>query len=144
MSTQTTMTEAERAAIEKELTEMYKKSMEAMEKVDTSDWAAVYSDKYKLGFIDSGEFVLKSADMIKGFTEGYTHLERQELQKEIEFRLAVLAPDIVVGTDLTRTAAYFKDGKVFTGNFAHTMVLVKIDGEWKVIHTHQSVHPVEE
>jgi ketosteroid isomerase-like protein len=143
MSTQTKLTDAVRVAIEKEITELYKKWMKTAENVDTSSWADMSSDAYGLGMIDSGLFYKSSKDVLKDFEEGFKLLERQEILATPEFHLAVLAPDVVVGTELTKTAAYYKDGKVFTGNFAHTMVFVKIDGVWKLIHFHQSVQPVE-
>jgi uncharacterized protein (TIGR02246 family) len=144
MSAQMIMTEAERTAIEKEITELYESVMEASENVDISATASIISDEYNLGFIDSGEFFNNSQDITEVFKEGFSKLERQETLDRKEYRLAVLAPDIVVGTDQTKTAVYHKDGSVFTGNFALTFVIVKIDGEWKVIHSHQSVQPVEE
>jgi ketosteroid isomerase-like protein len=117
--------------------------MASAEKVDTSDWVSFVSDAYNLGAIDSGVFYKTSKDVIDDFREGFKLLERQELLETPEFHLAVLAPDVVVMTELSKTAVYYKDGKVFTGDFAHTMVFVKIDGEWKMIHSHQSVKPLE-
>jgi hypothetical protein len=143
MTTQFMISDAERIAIEKEMTEMYKKMMASAENVDTSEWSSFSSDAYNLGVIDSGEFYKTSKDNIDAFREGFKKLERQEILETPEFHIAVLAPHVVVGTDLSKTAVFYKDGTVFTGNFAHTWVVVKIDGEWKGIHSHQSVQPVE-
>ncbi len=143
MSTQTKLNDAERVAIEKVITEIYQKLWESGEKVDISPWSSMISDAYNLGSIDSGEFFQTGKDITDRFREGFKRLERQETLERLEFHLAVLAPDVVVGTSLTKVAVYHKDGNVFTGYFAHTYIIVKIDGLWKLIHFHQSVQPVE-
>jgi ketosteroid isomerase-like protein len=142
MSTQTKVSDAERVAIEKEITEWYKKLWESAEKVDTSGWASMMSDAYNLGFI-SGVFYKSSKDVIDDFRESFKLRERQEILETQEFHLAVLAPDLVVVTDLWKATQYYKDGKTFTGNFANTYILAKLAGEWKLVHMHESFQKVE-
>jgi ketosteroid isomerase-like protein len=143
MSLQSTMTAAERAAIEKEITEIYLKVLETSEKADVSYGFSLMSDAYHLGLIDDGSFFQFSEETLKQYQDGFALLERQKILEKLEFHIAVLKPDIVVLTALEKCAVYSKDGKVFTGNFAHTWIIIKINGEWKCIHSHQSAQKVE-
>jgi hypothetical protein len=143
MNARSNMTDTERAAIEKEIKALMQKANKTAEIVDTSDWLSVLSDEYRLGFIDDGEFYMSAKDITGAFTEGFCLLDHQETLETPQSRLAVLAPDIAVMTDLQKVMVYYKDGKTYTGNFAHTTILVKLDGTWKLIHMHQSVQKAE-
>ena len=114
--------------------------MAAASAVDIDSMAPLSND-HNLGWIDSGHFFPSADEQMSAVREGFSRLQRQENQEPKELRIAVLAPDVAVLTALANWTAYFKDGTTFTSDFAHTWVAEKIDGEWKMIHAHQSVPP---
>ena len=143
MSAQT-LTDVEKAGIEKEIKKILDELVEASLKVDISYAESMVSDQHGLGFIDGGVFYPSSKEVLETFRKGFGQLERQEELAAYEYRTAVMAPDVVIVTSHSKTKVYRKDGNTFTGVFGQTFVLMKIEGEWKCIHSHQSVHPAEE
>ena len=134
----TQLTDKERAAIEAELLAMYEKGTAAADNVDADLAFVDFSDAYDLGFFIGGEFIPSLDSLISGFRESFALLERQERLEVIERKVAVLAPNVVVVTMLTKIAVFAKDGTSWTSPFAQTFVCAKVDDQWKVIHFHQS------
>ena len=143
MDMQTRVSDAERVAIEKEIMAIFERWNDSANQVDTSDWLTFMSDAYNLGFLGGGEMVSSTKELVENWTEGFKLLERQEDLEEPKVKLAVLSPEVVVGTSFNKNAAYYKNGTVAIAYFALTMVFVKIGGEWKLIHAHLSEKPVE-
>jgi uncharacterized protein (TIGR02246 family) len=55
-----------------------------------------------------------------------------------ERRVTFLAPDAAVLVATGTSAVELEDGRRFSNAFAHTVVFVKRQGVWRVIHSHQS------
>jgi hypothetical protein len=144
MTKQTTLNDAERIAIEKEIKAILEKIVDTCENLDISYWASVSSNEFDLGGISRGVFYPTTDAHLATFREGFTHLEYQKLEEEKEWRIAVPAPNVAIVVIYSRWSAIYKNGNTFTGDHTYTIVFVNIDDAWKIIHLHQSVKPVEE
>ena len=113
MTTQTTLTDAERIAIEADVKDLYEKSMVAMENVDIDYLVSTISDEYDLGSINNGFFFSSIDDWFDTIREMLSRLERQEILDRIEFKIAIMAPDVVVITGLQKLAVFHKGWHYF-------------------------------
>jgi ketosteroid isomerase-like protein len=72
------------------------------------------------------------------FKEAYARLQKQDVEIGRQ-NVIVLSPDIALligeGTSSTATT----DGRTFSSRWAETVVYVRVDNEWKVLHDHQSL-----
>jgi ketosteroid isomerase-like protein len=76
-------------------------------------------------------------------SEYYTSLQQQKLFTVTE-KFNVLDKDLVITGWTGNILAQFKNGDAMTlNNYSITNVFKKIDGKWKIIHSHESSQPPE-
>lgn len=123
--------------IEKEITLAFDKSIKSGDELDVTKISEHVNDSLKTGFIDNGIYFKSFEELMVGFKSGIKGLESQKMTIDTK-KITILSENSVLLTAHGNYAAKLVDGRMFTGKFAWTFVYSKINGEWKVIHTHMS------
>jgi hypothetical protein len=123
--------------IEKEITLIFDKSIKAGEELDVKGISESINDSLKTGFIDNGFYFKTFEELMVGFNSGMQGLEYQKMNIDTK-KITVLSENNVLLTAHGNYSTKVVDGRILTGNFAWTFVYSKINGKWKVIHSHMS------
>ncbi|MEQ9300099.1 MAG: nuclear transport factor 2 family protein [Cyclobacteriaceae bacterium] len=123
--------------IEKEITQLFDKSIRAGEKLDIKGITENIDDTLKTGFIDNGFYFKSFEELMVGFKSGIQGLEYQKMNVETK-KITVLSENNALLTAHGNYSTKVNDGRILTGKFAWTFVYSKINGKWKVIHSHMS------
>ena len=128
----------EQAAIEKAVIETNAKILRSAENVDVDETFRFVLDTDKGAFIADGKLLLTRQDAYELFSKSYAALQKQKIVLDQQ-HVTVLSRDVAILTGEGRTNVTIKDGPSFDGTFAMTAVFVRKNGEWKVLHGHQSI-----
>ena len=130
------LTDADRAAIEEEITQLYAEQAAALGAGDAEAW---------LAFFEPGDDFLMAVhgELMDWATMEATTPEGFEGQTEIQFRwledhVQVLSRDIAIVTSLWDWSSMHADGEVEEMAGTWTAVLVKKDGAWKIVNASES------
>lgn len=123
--------------IENEISKIFEKSIEAGEKLDVNRISENINDSLKTGFIDNGIYFKTFNDLMVGFKSGIPGLEYQKMNVDTK-KISVLTENYALLTAHGDYSVKVADGRVLSGKFAWTFVYSKINGIWKVIHSHMS------
>jgi ketosteroid isomerase-like protein len=124
-------------AIEKAIVETHARMKLAAERKDAEDLFANVLEMGKGVIIEDGrlrrtrEEALRSTEQgmrgLKGLTYTYT-----------QTYVTVLAPTMALWVGEGTASATLEDGRQISGPFAETIVFVRNNGDWKVLHAHRS------
>lgn len=123
--------------IENEIAQRFDISIKAGEKLDITGISENIDDTLKTGFIDNGFYFKTFEELMIGFNAGIKGLESQEMNVKTK-KITVLSEKEALLTAHGSYSAKVVDGRLLTGKFAWTFVYSKMNGNWKVIHTHMS------
>ena len=123
--------------IENEISKIFEKSIKAGEKLDINGISENINDSLKTGFIDNGLYFKSFEDVMVGFKKGISGLEYQKMIIDTK-QITVLSENNILLTAHGDYSAKVIDGRILSGKFAWTFVYSKINGDWKVIHSHMS------
>ncbi|MBV5281521.1 MAG: nuclear transport factor 2 family protein [Paludibacter sp.] len=123
--------------IENEISLAFDKSIKAGERLDVTGISECINDSLKTGFIDNGFYFKSFEELMVGFKSGIKGLEYQKFNIDTK-KITVLSENSVLLTTNGNFSAKVFDGRMLTGQFAWTFVYSKINGKWKVIHSHMS------
>jgi hypothetical protein len=123
--------------IEREISKIFEKSIEAGERLDVNGISKNINDSLKTGFIDNGHYFRSFEDLMVGFKSAIQGIEYQKMNVDTQ-KITVLSPNYVLLTVHGGYSAKVIDGRILNGKFAWTFVYSNINGDWKVIHSHMS------
>jgi len=123
--------------IENEITLIFDKSIKAGEELDVIRISENINDSLKTGFIDNGFYFKSFEELMVGFKTGIQGLEYQKMNVDIK-KITVLSENNALLTAHGDYSAKIVGGRILTGKFAWTFVYSKINGKWKLIHSHMS------
>lgn len=123
--------------IEKEITLIFNKSIKAGEELDVKRISENINDSLNAGFIDNGFYFKSFDELMVVFNTGIKGLVHQKMNIDTK-KITVLSENNVLLTAHGNYSAKVVDGRILTGKFAWTFVYSKINGSWKVIHSHMS------
>lgn len=123
--------------IEKEITLIFDKSIKAGEQLDVIGISEDINDSLKTGFINNGYYFKTFEELMVGFKSGIQGLEYQKMNVDTK-KITVLSENNVLLTAHGNYSVKVVDGRILTGKFAWTFMYSRINGEWKVIHSHMS------
>jgi hypothetical protein len=123
--------------IENEISQLFDKNIKAGEELDVTGICENIDDALKTGFIDNGFYFTSFEDLMVGFKSAIRGLEYQKMTVATK-KITVLSEKNVLLTAHGDYSAKVVDGRILTGRFAWTFVYSKINGNWKVIHSHMS------
>ncbi|MGC6432514.1 MAG: nuclear transport factor 2 family protein [Jejuia sp.] len=126
--------------IKKIKTEVYKtfyNSIETGEQLDVKGIENNIEDSLKTGFIDNGNYFKTFNELMVIFRQNIKGLESQKFDCTNK-KVTILSEDKVLLTTSGNYETKVLDGRVLKGGFAWTFIYSKINGDWKVIHSHMS------
>lgn len=123
--------------IENEISQLFDKSIKAGEELDITGISESINDALKTGFIDNGYYFKTFEELMVRFKSGIRGLEYQKMTVAKK-KITVLSEKNALLTAHGDYSAKVVDGRILTGRFAWTFVYSKINGKWKVIHSHMS------
>lgn len=129
------LTTEQKAKITAEITIAFDKSLEAAEKLDANLLADCVDDDMRAGFIINGYFFQLFDEVMKDFDKNARGCKSQKMNITNK-KITVLGEDIALLVTSGDYSLFLEDGRTLTGKFAWTIVYSKVNGKWKIIHTH--------
>ena len=138
------LTEAEKEKIIKEMHGVEKQIVENCEKVDLSEALIPYSNSPDFLSVNNEGIIQNYEELKSANMEFFKLLDSQKYNKmREEYRF--INNDNVIACWAYQAEFVFKSGeKMRIDNFSVTLVLKKINNEWKIIHSHESMTPPRE
>lgn len=121
--------------ITSEITTVFEKNIKAAENFDASMLADCVDDCLQAGFIISGQFFGSFDEVMKDFREKAKGCKSQKMNFSNK-KITVLADNAALLTASGDYSLALEDGRILTGRFAWTIVYSKVNGNWKIIHSH--------
>ena len=123
--------------VEKQVDDEFQKMVKAAEQLNYDLLTQGVDDRHHAGFITNSTYFEQFDTLIKAFKDRAQGVVSQKISFENK-KITVLSDRIVLLTANGKSVATVNNGNTFTGDFFWTFVYEKIDGQWKVIQSHQS------
>jgi len=124
-------------SIEHEIDANFQKMVALAEKLDYDALNQGVDDYHKAGFLVNGNYYTDYATLISAVKLGAQGVSKQKLVLK-DKKITVLNEQVALLTASGTSQVNLYDGREFTGDFYWSFVYEKINGEWKVIQSHQS------
>ena len=131
------LTNNQKEKIISEITALFEQNIKAAESLDSKGLNGSVNDTLKTGFIDNGKFFNSFDEVMKSFNERIKGVKSQKFSISNK-KITVLTDDAALLTASGNFSVALDDGRTFTGGFAWTFVYSKLNGNWKIIHSHMS------
>jgi len=125
--------------IKNEVDSVFHSAIKAAENLDYDQISKGVSDKYNAGFILNGSYYTTYSSMISVLTSNLQAGAKQKIAIQNE-KISVLTPNIVLLTATGNAKVDLNTGQSFTSTFFWSFVYEKINGQWKVVQSHQSIN----
>lgn len=129
------LTTEQKEKITSEIATLFEKSVRASESFNAEMLAADVDDSLKAGFIVGGQFFGNFDQVMVDFKEKIRGCISQKMTI-INKKVTVLADNAAFVTASGNYSMALEDGRTLTGRFAWTLVYSKVNGKWKIVHTH--------
>jgi hypothetical protein len=129
------LTSEQKEKIASEVTILFEKAVKASETFDAKMLADNVDDNLQAGFIINGRFFRSFDQVMEDFKEKTKGAKSQKMNT-INKKITVLADNAALLTASGNYSMELEDGRTLTGSFAWTLVYSKVNGNWKIIHTH--------
>ena len=132
-----TLTDSQKAAIEKQILEQWGKVSVAVEKADAEGYTAYLSSKEFLSMSSEGKTFQSSeeyADSVKVWFSARKSVEIQQVTTKVN----VLTENLVLLDQKSVFQLNLKDNRIMRFSHAVTFIFKREDAGWKIIHGHES------
>lgn len=129
------LTTEQKDKITSEIATAFEKSIKAAESLDAKMLADCVDDSLQAGFIVNGQFFPSFDRVMTDFEKNAIGCKSQKMNV-INRKISVLAENVALLTTSGNYSVELEDGRTFSGTFAYTFVYSKVNGNWKVIHSH--------
>lgn len=116
---------------------VFKEMIGLAEKIDYDGLSKGVDDKYNAGFISNGDYYTEYSELIKVLKPAAKGISSQAISLK-DKKITVLADNLVLLTATGKALIIPDNGNSFEIKFQWSFVYEKIDGVWKVVHSHQS------
>ena len=131
------LTKNQKEKIASDITVLFEKNMKAGENIDSKGLANFVDDTLNAGFINNGNFLNSFDEVMKGYNEGIKGVKSLKYNISNK-KITVLADNAALLTASGNASLTLEDGRIIPGSFAWTFVYSKVNGNWKIIHSHMS------
>jgi len=131
------LTQNQKEKIVSEIAADFEKNIKSSESFNAKGLTDCVSDTLKAGFINNGIFLNSFDEVMKNYDEGIRGVKSLKYSISNK-RITVLADNAALLTASGNVSLVLEDGRIINGGFAWTFVYSKINGKWKIIHTHMS------
>ncbi len=136
------LSEQQKNLISTELHIVFRKNIRAGENLDIKEMINAVDDNYKAGFITNGIYYPTFDSLMTVFSTNIRGISGQKINIRKE-NITVLSADLALITALGKSEVYLESGTVFSIAIAWSFVYKKINGNWKVIYSHQSGRKID-
>lgn len=139
----TKMSEAESDHIIKEVKNVFDEITKYSERAQLDSFLICYDNSTTFLHFSADGKMRNYEELKKICSEYYTSLKQQKLSTITE-KFNVINTNLVIVSWTGNIIAEFKNGdRMIMNNYSVTSVFKKIDGKWKIIHSHESSLPPE-
>jgi len=131
------LTSSQKAKITSEISTLFEKNIKSNESLDVSGLTESISDTLSAGFISQGVYYQSFEDLMKAVNNSMRGIKSQKTNISNK-KITILSDSAALLTASGNYSVALEDGRTLTGWFAWTFVYSKVDGKWKVIHSHMS------
>jgi uncharacterized protein (TIGR02246 family) len=135
-----TMTESDRAAIEQAVLAANAQMTRAAEDLDADRLFSFMLDTDKGSVIQNGNLLLTREQALARVKNNFRGIRKLEYRWN-QLHVTVVTPTVAILVAQGDSSATTGQGETFGTPFAQTLVFVLRDGQWKVLHAHQSSPP---
>jgi len=137
------MTDAGSELVRKEIQNVVKKMTQYSEEARSGNFLSFYYNSPAFLHFSADGKMRNYEEFKKICSEYYTSLKQQKLSTITE-KFNVVDTDLVITGWTGNIIAQFKNGdEMIMNDYSVTNVFKKIDGNWKIIHSHESCPPPE-
>jgi hypothetical protein len=137
------LTDLQKADIEKQVLEVWDSIKIPLLKLDADGYSPFLSSDEYLGYYGGGTVIPSKAAVIDSLKVWFSYRKSQQfLQKKVT--VTVLTENLVLINLVAGFEVENKNGEIYRGDDATSILLKKKDSGWKVIHEHESVGNFEQ
>ncbi len=118
-----------------EITVLFEKSIKAAETIDVKMMADNVDDSLRAGFITNGHFFYFFDEVMDDFGNKIKGCKSQKMNVTKK-KITVLGDNAALLVASGDYSVALEDGRTLTGKFAWTLVYSKVNGKWKIVHSH--------
>lgn len=123
--------------IETQISNALNKNIKAGENLNIKKVKNSTNDSLKCGFIDNGNYYASFEQVMFNFKRNIQGIESQKMTV-VNKKITVLSINKALLTASGNYVVKITNGRILKGKFAWSFVYSKINGVWKVIHSHMS------
>ena len=123
--------------VEKAVLKVFSKTTKAAENLDVDTLYTYILESDKGPIIQDGTIFLKRQDALNSTKQGFQGLKSYNV-KVNQKHVTVICPTVALMTFDGVSTITTSEGQMLNYPFAQTIVYVLRDGQWKIIHSHQS------
>jgi len=128
----------EQQEIENAIAGVHKKMQQAAQQGDIDSLYQYILDMAKGVIIEDGKLRQTRQEALNATRQGMQGLQNLSYSYSQKY-ITVLSPTAALWVGEGTSSATLKDGRQFSVPFAETIVFIKKDGQWKVLHAHRSI-----
>ncbi len=132
-----TISDQQKAEIEKEIDSVFIIEVKAAENLDTEKLTEGVDDRYNAGFIVNGLYFERFDSLMNNFKTRSRGVNNQHITIKSK-KITVLSKNIALLTASGDTKVNVSSGNPFMVKFFWSFVYEKLNDKWKVIQSHQS------
>lgn len=125
--------------IESQIDSLFQLMINQIEKKEYEKMTKAFDDRRLTGIISNGTYYTNYSTIADNAKTMASNVKNHSFTLE-QKKTTVLSDRIVLLTASGTTNIIFNNGNEFRGNVAWSFVYEKIDNNWKVIHSHESVN----
>ena len=131
------LTRSQKDKITSEINTLFEKNVKSNESLDVSGLTESVSDALSSGFISQGVYYQSFEDLMKVVNNNMRGIKSIKTNISNK-KITILSDSVAMLSASGNNSVALEDGRTFTSGFAWTFVYSKVDGKWKVIHSHMS------
>ncbi len=133
-----TLSKRQTEVIQNQVDSVFQKMVVLAEKLDFDKLSSGVNDSHKAGFISNDKYYANYSSLIEDVKNNARGISKQDISIK-EKKITVLSDKIVLMTASGVAKAFLDDGRELAADFHWSFVYEKMDKEWKVIYSHQSI-----
>lgn len=129
------------AGIEKAVLETNARMTEAANRLDADAFFDFILESDKGLIIQNGTIFKNRQEALEAVKRGFQGITKMDRRLESP-QVTVISPDLALLVAEGNTTATFASGRIMTSRFAVSLIFMRKDGQWKLLHGHYSM-PVD-
>lgn len=127
----------DRSAIEKAVLETNARMTEAANRLDAAAFFAYIIETDKGLIIQNGVLFKSRQEALETVKRGFQGIAKMDRRFENP-QVTIISPDLALLVSEGSTTATLTDGRILNSRFAVSLVFVRKEGQWKLLHGHYS------